>query len=172
MERKLIKNWRYDLKFDYYVYENGTIYSDKSKKFLSPQKDKDGYLKVQMISTDNKRHRYSVHRLVMENFCPVENMKILQVNHIDGNKENNALSNLEWVTCKQNIQHAINNNLRAEINGASKLTKEQVLEIIDKLQKGYPQFLLGQEYGVHEETIGRIKRHKSWKFLTKDINFN
>ena len=94
----------------------------KTHKFLTQVKDKDGYMKVRVQSIDGGRHRYSVHRLVLENFLPVENMDFLQVNHKDGNKENNHLDNLEWTTCKENIQHAIANNLRAKTNGSAKLT--------------------------------------------------
>ncbi len=119
--KKLITQCKYNLKFDYYVTDDGRIWSDRTKKYLSFQYDKDGYVKVSMRSTDNKSHRYSVHRLVLENFDPVKNMELLQVNHKDGNKLNNRLENLEWVTCKENIQHAVNNNLRAKINGSAKL---------------------------------------------------
>ena len=122
-----------------------------------------------MMSTDGKRHRYSVHRLVLENFNPVEGMENLQVNHIDGNKENNKLENLEWTTCKENIQHAIDNNLRAKINGASKLTIEQVKEIFIRSHRGEKNVDLGREYNLHPDSIGKIKNQKLWKQITKDL---
>lgn len=66
------------------------------------------------MSDDGKRHRYSVHRLILENFKPVENMDKMQVNHIDGNKWNNKLSNLEWVTCSENNKHAHKIGLKSQ----------------------------------------------------------
>ena len=122
-----------------------------------------------MMSTDGKRHRYSVHRLILENFNPVEGMENLQVNHIDGNKENNKLENLEWITCKENIQHAIDNNLRAKINGAAKLTIEQVKEIFIRSHRGEKNVDLGREYNLHPDSIGKIKNQKLWKQITKDL---
>jgi len=122
-----------------------------------------------MMSDDGKRHRYSVHRLILENFNPVEGMENLQVNHIDGNKRNNKLSNLEWTTCQENIDHAINNNLRAKVNGASKLTIEQVKEIFIRSNNGETNISLGEEFGVHPDQIGRIKNRHSWKEITKDL---
>ena len=169
MKQKLITICKYELKFEYYVRDDGTIYSVRTNKVLSPQLDKDGYQKVQMMSTDGKRHRYSVHRLVLENFNPVEGMENLQVNHIDGNKENNKLENLEWTTCKENIQHAIDNNLRAKINGASKLTIEQVKEIFIRSHRGEKNVDLGREYNLHPDSIGKIKNQKLWKQITKDL---
>ena len=160
---------KYPLKYDYYVREDGTIYSKASNKILSPQLDKDGYEKIQMISTDEKRHRYSVHRIVLENFMPIEGMGKLQVNHIDGNKRNNNLSNLEWVTCKENITHAIENRLRAEINGGSKLTVDEVKEIYIRAKNGESNITLGEEFGVNPDQIGRIKNKKSWKNITENL---
>lgn len=169
MKQKLITICKYELKFEYYVRDDGTIYSARTNKVLSPQLDKDGYQKVQMMSTDGKRHRYSVHRLILENFNPVEGMENLQVNHIDGNKENNKLENLEWTTCKENIQHAIDNNLRAKINGAAKLTIEQVKEIFVRSHRGEKNVDLGREYNLHPDSIGKIKNQKLWKQITKDL---
>lgn len=160
---------KYPLKYDYYVRDDGTIYSKASNKILSPQLDKDGYEKVQMMSTDEKRHRYSVHRVVSENFMPIEGMEELQVNHIDGNKRNNNLSNLEWVTCKENITHAIENRLRAEINGGSKLTVDEVKEIYIRAKNGESNITLGEEFGVNPDQIGRIKNKKSWKNITENL---
>lgn len=122
-----------------------------------------------MISTDGKRHRYSVHRLILENFEPVEGMEKLQVNHIDGDKRNNTLKNLEWTTCKQNIQHAIENDLRAKINGSAKLTEEQVIEIFKRSHSGESNINLGKEFNIHPDQIGRIKNGRSWKNVTKNI---
>lgn len=171
-----IINCKHELKYDYFVTEDGHVWSSISNKFIRELPDKDGYLKVRLSSTDlpkGKQHAYSVHRLVLENFCPVEGMENLQVNHKDGDKSNNALSNLEWTTCQENIAHAVKNNLRADVNGSAKLTKQQVLEIIELLlSKQYTEKQLGKMYNVHEETIGRIKRKRSWKELTKDVDFD
>lgn len=169
MREILITRCKYDLLYDYYVRDNGTIYSKKTNKVLSPQLDKNGYEKVQMMSRDGKRHRYSVHRLVMENFNPIENMEQHQVNHIDGNKRNNTLDNLEWVTCEENIQHAIKNNLRAKINGSAKLSIEQVKEIFIRSNNGETNISLGKEFGVNPDQISRIKNRKSWKEITNDL---
>ena len=102
--KKLITRCKYELKFNYYVTDDGRVWSERTQKYLSPQYDKNGYVKVQMRSTDNKSHRYSVHRLVLENFKPVQGMEKLQVNHKDGNKQNNEVSNLEWCTASYNIR--------------------------------------------------------------------
>lgn len=176
MEKILIKNHKYDLKYDYYVTDDGRVYSAKTNKFLSPQLDKDGYEKIRLISTDDKRHRYSVHRLVLENFKPREDMQKLQVNHIDGNKTNNNLDNLEWVTCSENMKHAYKNNLanqKGERNNASKLTEEQVKEIIKLiLSKKYNFVQIGNMYGVCSDTIASIKHKRNWKYLTENIDFD
>ncbi len=164
--KKLITQCKYNLKFDYYVTDGWENMSDRTKKYLSFQYDKDGYVKVSMRSTDNKSHRYSVHRLVLENFDPVKNMELLQVNHKDGNKLNNRLENLEWVTCKENIQHAVNNNLRAKINGSAKLVPAQVIEIYKRANNGESNVKLAKEFNMHPDQIGRIKNKKVWKDIT------
>ena len=165
MRKILITHCKYELLYNYYVTDDGRIWSEKSQKFMAFQYDKNGYVKVALRSKDlppKKCHRYSVHRLVLENFCPVPNMENLQVNHKDGDKTNNRLENLEWVTCEENIQHAVVNHLRATVNGSAKLTLKQVEEIRNYIAQGYTNVRLGQMYNVHEETIGRIRRNKSW----------
>lgn len=172
---KRIKNCRHELKYPYYVSEDGHVWSEYSHKFICELPDRYGYLKVRLSSTDlsnGKQHAYSVHRLVLENFNPVKDMDKLQINHIDGDKTNNAVSNLEWVTPKQNIEHAIKHGLRAEINGGAKLSKEDVLNIINRLLSKEKYLDIAKDYNVHKETIARIKRKKSWKELTENIVFD
>lgn len=171
-----ITHCKYQLKFDYYVSDNGSVYSEASNKTLSYALDRDGYVKVRLGSVDGKRHRYSVHRLVLENFNPVDGMENLQVNHKDGNKRNNKLENLEWVTCSENNKHKYSIGLasqKGEKNNASKLSEKEVLEIIDMLlSKKYTQKEIGDKYGVGADCVGAIKRKENWKYLTQNIDFD
>ena len=170
MKKILITKSKHPLKFDYYVTDEGQIWNECTQRYLKMAKDKDGYLKVALSCLDNNgRHRFSVHRLVLENFNPIEGMDKLQVNHIDGNKMNNHLENLEWATCKENIHHAIKNNLRAEINGASTLTKEQVIEIYHRSNSGEKNVDLGKEFCLHPDTIGKIKNKKTFQNILNNI---
>lgn len=74
---------------------------DKTGKLLS-QRLVRGYNKVS-FKINGKNKDYYVHRLVMENFNPIENMDKMEVNHKDENKMNNCLSNLEWLTHRENL---------------------------------------------------------------------
>jgi len=90
---------------NYYIFSNGKIYSKKSHMFLNPHEHITGYYTVNI---NNKNHM--VHRLVAQHFIPNPDNKRL-VNHKDGNKLNNNVENLEWVTHKENTQHASDTGL-------------------------------------------------------------
>lgn len=89
---------------NYILYENGDLYTKRGLKKKS-HKDKDGYLQYS-VSIKNRTLKVKVHRLVAFAFIPMVEGKNI-VNHIDGNKTNNDLSNLEWCTSKENTRHAI-----------------------------------------------------------------
>lgn len=80
-------------------------------KLLKPCNDKDGYKLIGHTYKDGRRKTLKVHRLVLQTFSPIENMDKMDVNHKDGDKENNELENLEWVTHLENIRHAIETGL-------------------------------------------------------------
>ena len=90
--------------FDYDVYEDGSIYSHKTHKFLSMKPNKQGYCSVVLHIPELVRIR--VHRLVAMLFIsqPPEDKQI--VNHKDGNKQNNHYTNLEWCNSYENNLHA------------------------------------------------------------------
>ena len=103
---------------DYLIGEDGSIFSMKTKKKLSPYVSDNGYMKIKI----NKKILY-VHRLVAQTY--IENPKNLpQVNHIDCNKLNNKIENLEWVTNAKNANHRANEWLIKDIkSGEERIVK-------------------------------------------------
>lgn len=94
---------------NYSVSTEGEIRNDARKELKSPTKNHSGYLVVDLYS-NGERYKKRVSRLVGEAF--VENPKNkTQINHIDGNKDNNRASNLEWVTPEENMRHAFDTGL-------------------------------------------------------------
>ena len=100
---------------------------------LKYQTDKDGYTQVMVSLWSNKKyHRLLVHRLVAKAFIPNPN-NLPQVNHIDGNKLNNNIENLEWVTNSENTTHGYESNLyhsnkrKIGVKAIHKETKEEYI---------------------------------------------
>lgn len=95
----------------YEVSNLGRICSNKGKhrKILKQKIYKNGYYAVGLCFEKNKRKWYLVHRIVLSVFRPVNNMGKLEVNHIDENKMNNCLDNLEWSTSKYNCNYGKRN---------------------------------------------------------------
>ncbi len=90
---------------DYLVTTQGKIYSKKRNAYLSPNKgNSDGYHLVLLSDTTGVRRGLRVHRLVAQAFIPNPERKPC-VNHIDGDRKNNAVDNLEWVTKQENSTH-------------------------------------------------------------------
>lgn len=120
------------------------------------------------LCKNNIKTNFSVHRLVAIAFIDnVDNKEF--VNHIDGNKYNNILSNLEWATRLENAQHASKNGLvknqYGENNSMSILTVEQVKDIKSKINEGVTTYKIHKYYypNLHQQTIYRIKQGKIWK---------
>lgn len=151
----------------YTITENGDIFSTKSKqkKKLKQGNFWTGYKKINLVNKDKVRKTLSVHRLVAETFIPNPENKP-QVNHIDGNKENNHVSNLEWVTIEENARHALDNELRIPKRGEdhpmSKIDEETALEIINKMSIGYCNGDIAKEYNLHERYVSLIRHKKRW----------
>ena len=91
----------------YAITSCGKVWSYKSKKFLKPQKKRDGYLQVGLCKGGERKY-YKIHRLVAMTYIPNPD-NLPQVNHKDENKENNALPNLEWCDGSYNINYGSRN---------------------------------------------------------------
>lgn len=114
---------------------------------------------------NRNRVKFSVHRLVARHFLPTWN-ETLEVNHRDGNRYNNAASNLEMCTRKENVRHSISHFLKNDYGEKSKnakLKNIQAQEIRQKYQAGIlTQDTLARQYGVSPQTISAIVRYKKY----------
>lgn len=144
-------------------------------KPLKPQMDYQGYLRVG-LNICGKFKTYRVHRLVALNFLDEKENKD-QVNHINGIKDDNRLTNLEWVTGSENIKHAIKTGLiikdscinrsnKGNLNPNSKLDEEDVKKIRQLRKEGYKLKELSDIFKVSVVHVSRICNYKYWK--TKD----
>lgn len=119
----------------YYITEDGKCYNSNTNKFLKGQVGKkNGYLSYSLTLPDGSKKRCYAHRLVLLAYQPTDDKKKNQVNHIDGNKLNNSLENLEWVTSQENSQHAISHGLKT-YNNIYCFNKEKQLIAIYKSQE-------------------------------------
>ena len=117
----------------YAVTSCGKVWSYRKEGFLKPFKSKKGYLEVDLRKPGTKRKIARVHRLVLATYNPVENMDVLEVNHLDECKTNNCLNNLEWVTTKEN------NNYGTAIQRRARALQKEVIcvetgEVFDSLR--------------------------------------
>lgn len=92
----------------YEVSNYGEVRNVKTKRVLKGYQNKRGYLQVS-LSKNGKRETKTIHRLVMETFCPIKEMENLQVNHKSEIKTNNCLDNLEWTNPKENCNYGTRN---------------------------------------------------------------
>lgn len=140
-----------------------------------------GYFRCHVKMPNGRTKKIGIHNLVAEAFFGPR-PRGLYVNHKDGNKQNNHSENLEYVTPKENAQHASANGLLpcgdghwtrrtpekvvlsyGENHGQSKLTESQVLEIRYLYQRGgITQKALGKKYGVHGSAVSNIVNRKNW----------
>ena len=140
----------------------------RKEKIRSTSLTHDGYVKVRLMH-QGKDKTMRVHRLVAEAFIPNPENKDT-VNHIDGDKQNNVVSNLEWVNRTEQMIHAYNLGLKTSRLGSSnsnaKLTETQVREI-RKLyvpySKEFGTVALAEKYGVTNRVIGLIIKNEAYK---------
>lgn len=117
------------------------------------------------LSFGEKLKGFKVHRLVAQAFIPNPQDKP-EINHIDGNKINNHVSNLEWVTSSENQKHAFRIGLQKSglDNATCKVTKEDIYEIRRKLAEGVKsQEVIAIEHSISRGLVSRIKLGLSWK---------
>ena len=126
---------------NYSITKDGKVFSHNTNSYLMPFNNS-GYLRVS-LSTENKCKKFLVHRLVAEAFIPNNDNKKL-VNHIDGNKQNNDISNLEWCTYSENLKHAYKIGLYTDVKRAGIYGKRT----IKYAQKANEKIVLDTQTGI------------------------
>ena len=162
-----MEQWKVVKGFENYLVSslgNVKTINGKLKKVVYDSKNDYGYVE---LWKNNKGKKFRIHRLVAETFIP--NPKNLPViNHIDGNKLNNVVENLEWCTHQENTKHAMQNGLikpppRSYHHPYCKLNKEQI-DYIKKVyipyDKEYGSRALARKFNVTHFTILRAYNYK------------
>lgn len=170
------EEWKQDIYTNgkYSVSSFGRVKNANSGRIMKATISKKGYVRLSVMLPCGGRITAQVHRMVALAFIP-NPLNLPQVNHIDGNKQNNKIDNLEWISNLENMRHAWKTGLRnkekislslprGEDSGLSKVSNKQAEEI----RKSYylntvPQAKLALIYGVNQSTISRIINKKTYK---------
>lgn len=159
LQQQRIKNFE-----SYIISTDGRVYSTISTKYLKPNPDGRGYPMVIFQKRENRK-AWLIHRLVANAFIPnPENKRC--INHIDGDKTNNNVENLEWCTHSENILHAYRLGLHSRVgenHRSAKLTQSNVSEIRKLISAGNSCRSIGDEFGVSTTAISKIKHGITWK---------
>jgi len=153
------------------ISKNGKVMSCLSAKpcVLKPKYDGKKYAFVNLGVQNNHYRNRKIHRLVAETFIPNPENKP-QINHIDGDKANNSVENLEWVTQSENIRHAFLLGLIKPQKGSkqaqSKLTESDVLKIRKTYCAGGVSLRqLARRYGVSQTLVRYVITRRNWKHI-------
>ena len=162
----------------YEVSDTGVVFSiNKSgkEKILKHFITDDGYHRV-VIHLHGVKYTKQVHRLVAMAFIPNPENKP-QVNHINGNKNDNSVTNLEWNTPKENIDHAWSNGLShpayCENHPNAVYTDEQIHEVCKELERNQLTMAeIGEKTSVSYTVVKQIRSHVIWNQISSKYDFS
>lgn len=174
VEWRIIPDWPYEAS------NTGLLRNSITKKHLKFSISHSGYERCTFQTNKNRRY-VRVHRAVVEAWIG-HIPQGMEVNHIDGNKRNNAIENLEIVTGEENNRHAVVNGLKAsgerhglktmphriargEKAGAAKLTRDQVLIIRQMRDSGKTLSSIAKQFGVDQSLVFQISKRKIWTHI-------
>lgn len=173
-ERVTLKKYHFKFK-KYSADEKGNIYGIRKKIIAQMKHPTTGYGVVTLREAGEQK-QYRAHRFIYECFIGRKIKKGYVINHKDGNKLNNSISNLEEITPKENTQHAFLTGLCTpkigELNGNSIITAETVRNIVrDIMNFDMSNIELGKKYNLNPKHISLIRYKSRWKFIFEENEF-
>lgn len=165
-----MKEWRHIKGYEglYVISNKGEVISLFTHKLLKPsiKNYKNGYAGYTLYKND-KHTQFLAHRLVAQNFIDNPECKP-EVNHINGNKLDNSVENLEWCTRFENQQHAVKNGLQAkgERQHLSKITPDEV-RVMRRIynKKEFSSHRLAKIFSLHQTSVSDILSFRTWKHI-------
>jgi len=161
--------WK-ELDADYLVSNDGRIASRKGKqtRLLRPDRKRDGYLQIR-IWHNGKPSAKMVHSLVASLFIGPKPSDKHEVNHKNGDRADNRVENLEWVTSSGNKRHRFDilrhGNLQGNDHPNAKITAEQAIVIRRRVRSGETQRMIAADYGITQSNVSMIASGKCWSWL-------
>lgn len=149
----------------YCVTEAGVVINTRTNKVLNTDMNSGGYLRV-TLCVEGVAKRITVHRLVALTYLGYSE---LVVNHKDGNKLNNHISNLEWVSPSENRKHAFRHKLCRRPN--SKLTDDDIHVICAAIEKQIPAQKIRNSLGIAKHIYDDIRSRRYYVDISSQYNW-
>lgn len=156
---------------NYELSSDGVVTNTNTGRKLKSDKTNRGYFRI-TLSKDGTTKRISLHRLVAELF--IDNPLNKQtVNHKNGDKSDNSVSNLEWMTQSENQKHAKETGLcpRGEDNPANKYSAVLITKICEMIQQGVKSKDIREMLSVSKSLIDDIRGRRNWKHISNEYKW-
>lgn len=148
----------------YTIREDGLVTTIATGNERRAKDDGHEYLRIG-LNKDGVCSKHYLHRLLAEAFIDNPESK-RTVNHVDGNKRNNSVDNLEWATYSENNQHAHDNGLTKAPKAHMKLDESDARLIKELKSAGMTNTLMAKLFGVSQVSISQIVTGKTFKYVT------